>query len=211
MIRTIKIALFAILLICCLSIAAPEPRLVQAPDDWTLDINYEQLSQIELRIGKDRKPMRFWYVILTITNNSGQDINFYPMCELVTDTFQIIPSGSQTPPEVFANIQKRHKRTYPFLEVLQPTGIRILEGQDNTKDITVIWPDFDPKAKELSLFIAGLSSETIAVEKPVQDNVDEPITVYLRKTLALNYSISGDPVFRSRPKLTFKGQNWVMR
>ncbi len=208
-----KITLIALLLILftnslCLA-QAPQPKQVQGPGDWTLDVKFEHLRPIELRVGENRKAMRFWYVILTVTNNTGQDVDFYPMCELVTDNFQILPANTKLPTEVFKHIEKRHKRVYPFLEPLQLGSTRILQGQDNTRDIAVIWPEFDAKAKGLQLFVGGLSNETVAVKNPT-DNA-EPATNYLRKTLELNYSIQGDALFRSRPNLKFEGQNWVMR
>lgn len=190
-------------------IGAPEPALVQGPDEWTLDFEYEHLRQIELRSGKDNTPKRFWYVILTVTNNTGRDVEFYPKCELMTDTFQIVPAGNKTPAKVFEHIKMRHDLAYPFLEALEPGGMRILEGEDNKRDIAVIWPDFDSEAKGLKLFTSGLSSETAMVEIP--SDKEQSKKVFLRKTLELDYSISGDPKFRSMPKLTFEGESWIMR
>jgi hypothetical protein len=129
----------------------------------------------------------------------------------MTDTFQVLPANTKLPPEVFNHIQKRHKRAYPFIEPLQLGGTKILQGQDNTRDIAVIWPEFDAKAKRLKLFVSGLSSETVAIENPPESECAEPVKIYLRKTLELNYAISGDPIFRSRPNLKFDSETWVMR
>ena len=101
-------AILLVVLFCWSCFGAPEPALVQGPSDWTLDVKFEHLRQIELRAGADRVPMRFWYIILTVTNNTGQDVDFYPKCELMTDTFQVISAGSKTPTEVFEHIKKRH-------------------------------------------------------------------------------------------------------
>ena len=125
---------------------------------------------------------------------------------------KIIPAGQDVSPEVFEYIKARHRGIYPFLEQLDPSGMRILQGSDNTRDIAIIWPDFDLRAKEISLFIAGLSNETIAVDYPVAvAGSDMPERVLLRKTLELDYSFSGDPAFRSEPKMTFEGSSWIMR
>jgi hypothetical protein len=155
--------------------------------------------------------MRFWYLVITVTNNTGDDVDFYPQCELMTDTFEIIPAGKGVPQGAFEHIKTRHRSMYPFLEQLEPSGMRILQGSDNTRDVAIIWPDFDMKAKEVSLFIAGLSNETIAVDYPVADEGGAPAKVFLRKTLELDYSFSGDPAFRAEPKMTFAGSNWIMR
>jgi len=65
----------------------------------------------------------------------------------MTDTFEITPAGKGTPASVFEQIKKRHQRKFPFLESLENAGNKILQGEDNTKDIAIIWPDFDAKAK----------------------------------------------------------------
>ncbi len=130
----------------------------------------------------------------------------------MTDTFQITPAGKAVTTAVFGQIQKRHKNRYPFLENLTKAGNRILQGEDNTKDIAVIWPDFDVKAKNIKVFIAGLSNETVAIDHPVaKDKSGKPLKVYLRKTIELSYAFKGDPALRSGASLTYKGKRWIMR
>jgi hypothetical protein len=191
---------------------APQPAIVPAPNQWTLNVVYNQPQQITVKIPSQRKPQRFWYVILTITNNSNNDVPFYPTCELVTDTFQIIPAYRDTRNLVFDKIKSRYKKKFPLLESLETAEPRILQGEDNTKDLVIIWPDFDASAKSISLFIAGLSNETVVVNHPTQkDPNGNPEKIYLRKTLELQYAISGDPNFRSNTSLVYKGMDWVMR
>jgi hypothetical protein len=191
---------------------APEPAIVPAANQWTLNVVYNQPQQITVKIPGERKPQRFWYVILTLTNNTNIDVPFYPTNELVTDTFQIIPAYRDTRNVVFDKIKARHKKNFPFIESLETAENRILQGEDNTKDLVIIWPDFDSKAKNISLYIAGLSNETVVIEHPSQkDPNGNPEKIYLRKTLQLDYSIGGDPNFRSNTSLIFKAMNWVMR
>ncbi len=193
-----------------LAMGAPKPTVVPASSDWTFDVQYEHLQQIKLQTGNGMQ--RFWYVIVTITNNTGQDVDFYPQCELMTDTFQILPAGQMVAPGVYEQLKLRHQRSYPFLEILDSSGSRVLQGQDNTRDILIVWSDFDSKAKAVSLFITGLSNETVVVENPkVTDGNGNPIRAFLRKTLALDYKFGGDPAFRSTPQKAFTGQSWVMR
>ena len=200
------------LLTACVALAAPEPAVVQGPGDWTVDVTFGHPQQIAVRLPGEKEPRRYWYIILTLTNNTGRDVDFFPKCELVTDTLQVTPAGKDTPAAVFEQIKKRHQRKFPFLESLENAGNRILQGEDNAKDIAVIWPDFDADAKGIKLFIAGLSNETIAVDHPTEkDGTGKPVKVYLRKTLELSYKISGDALFRSGTKPVFQGQTWVMR
>jgi hypothetical protein len=210
--RGILEAVFAVLIVIGgVSSAAPQPAVVPAATDWTIDVRFEHLQQIELQLSGD-KPARFWYTILTLTNNTHSDADFYPKCELMTDTFQIIPAGEQTPPAVFERIKNRHHSRYPFLEPLEKASNKLLQGEDNSKDLVVIWPDFDARAGSVKLFIAGLSNETTVIDHPTaKDKEGRPVKVYLRKTLELNYKIAGDPAFRSEVKPAYEGKRWVMR
>jgi len=213
MMKSFIYSIFATLAItACAAQAAPQPAIVPGPGNWTVDITFEHLQQMVLRLNSNDKPRRFWYTLITVTNKTEHDVDFYPKCELMTDTFQVIPACKNVPEAVFEQIKKRHQSKYPFLEYLERTSNKILQGQDNTKDIAIIWPDFDTKAKNIKIFIAGLSNETVAINHPVaKDKTGKPIQVFLRKTLELNYSIAGDAALRSDAKLTYNDKNWVMR
>ncbi len=192
--------------------SAPQPAVVPGENQWTLNIVYTQPQQITVKMPGEKQAQRFWYIIITVTNTAGTDVPFYPKCELMTDTFQIIPAYQNTKNAVFEKIKSRHKKKYPFLESLELADNKILQGQDNTKDFAIIWPDFDPKAKNISLFIAGLSNETAAVENPAKkDPNGNPEKVYLRKTLELDYAIAGDASLRDSTTIAFKDKRWVMR
>jgi hypothetical protein len=198
-------------LMACVCLAAPEPAIIPGPRDWTLDVTFEHPQQIVVRTEKGQS-LRFWYTIVTLTNKSGQDVDFFPNCELMTDTFHIFPAGRNTPTGVFEGIKRRHLRKYPFLEALDKAGNKMLEGEDNAKDIAVIWPDFDKQVKNIKVFITGLSNETAAIDHPVaKDAAGKAVKVYLRKTLELNYSLSGDAALRSDSRLNYKSKRWIMR
>ena len=204
-ISTVIIATF----LSCLAVAVPEPAIVQKPGDWTLDVRFENPQQMVLPGAVQE---RFWYIIFSLTNKSGKDVDFYPQCDLLTDTLQLVPAVKGTSAILFEKIKARHQGRYPFLELLENAGEKILQGEDNAKDIVVIWPDFDPNAKSVSFFISGLSNETIAIDSPTEKDQDgKPAKVYLRKTLQLTCSIAGDPKFRSDQKLKFESKRWVMR
>lgn len=192
-------------------LAAPEPAVVQRPGQWTVEVKFEQPQQLVLPWG-DNGPARFWYMILTVTNRTGQDIEFYPRCELMSDTFQIVPAGVKVPPVAFERIKQRHQARYPFLEALGAVENRILQGEDNAKDIVVIWPDFDSQATGFKVFVTGLSNETASIDHPVAvDGAGQPVKVFLRKTLVLDYAFRGDPALRDSVQVVYKDMSWVMR
>jgi hypothetical protein len=207
--KTMISCLISIIIFSSLAFTAPEPSIVDKPGDWTLNARYDQPRQIVLD-GTPNK--RFWYIILTLTNKSGKDVAFYPECTLVTDTLATVPAEKGVSAVLFDRLKIRHNSKYPLLELLENAGNKILQGADNAKDIVIIWPDFDPKAKSVDIFIAGLSNQTVAVDHPTKKDADgQPVKIFLRKTLQLTYAISGDPAFRSDQKLKFVGKCWVMR
>ena len=194
-----------------LCVAAPEPAIIQGPGQWTVEVKFEQPQQLVLPWGGNGGA-RYWYTILTVTNRTGDDVDFYPACELMTDTFQIVPAGRNVPLAVFEQIQRRHQSQYPFLESLEKVENRILQGEDNAKDIAVIWRDFDTQATGFKIFVTGLSNETAVVNHPVAvDETGAPLQVFLRKTLALDYSLRGDPTLRNSVEVVYEDKNWVMR
>ena len=199
-------------IVACVSLAAPEPAIVPAPGQWTLDMEFTNPMEITLPLGSDKKPLKFWYLIITLTNNTGKDVDFYPKCDLMTNSFQIVPAGKFVSTALFDQIRKRHKARYPFLELLDQAGTKILQGEDNARDIAVIWPDFDVKATAVKLFITGLSNETANVNYPIlKDDTGAPLKVFLRKTLELNYSLRGDPALKTSASFEFQGKRWIMR
>jgi hypothetical protein len=191
--------------------AAPKPAIIQKPNEWTVDVRFTNPQQIILNT-EGGNSVRYWYTILTVTNKTDREVDFYPRCEVATDTFQLITAGNGTPDEVFEAIKKRHSGTYPFFELLEKTSNKLLVGEDNAKDIAIVWPDFDPQAKSIKLFISGLSNEIAVVSHPLQKLEDgNPVKVFLRKTLQLNYDLGGDPAFRNDAKLDFTTKTWIMR
>jgi hypothetical protein len=213
MMKRVSWAFAAVLAVAaCVSLAGPEPAIVPAPGQWTVNIEFTHPQQLVLPHGPNNQPSRFWYTIITLTNGTGYDVDFYPKCDLMTDSFQVIAAGKSVSSSVFDQIKRRHRSRYPFLVPLHGAGDKILEGLDNTKDIAVIWPDFDTKAKNIKLFITGLSNETAVVNHPVSKGQDgEPVKVFLRKTLELNYALRSDPALRSHVSLVYKGKRWIMR
>jgi hypothetical protein len=45
----------------CMSLAAPEPAVVQRPNEWTVDVTFEHPQQIMLQLSGDKEPRRYWY------------------------------------------------------------------------------------------------------------------------------------------------------
>ncbi len=203
----------AVLAVSAVAVGYPEPKVVQKVGQWTLDVNYSAPEQITLQLPNQKKPQRFWYIILSVTNETSLDeVEFYPLCRLITDTFQVIPADKRVPISVFNSVKEKHRGSYPFLESLDFKDHRVSRGEDNTRDFAIIWPDFDPKAKQISLFVGGLSNETAVVEHPkLKDEDGHPKKIFLQKTLQFKYAVAGDEKLRSTVTIKEIKQTWVMR
>ncbi len=204
------LAILSVINSVCL--AAPEPAIVPYQGQWTVGVEFTHLQKIMLPASGSIQPKRFWYTIVTITNNTDNDVSFYPKCDLMTDTYKIKSAGTTVGPMVFEKIKIRHRSRYQFLESLDKTGNIIHQGEENAKDIAIIWPDFDAQARSIKVFMTGFSNETVVVNHPVaMDNDNMPLKVYLRKTLELNYELESEPDSRSDASLVYKGKRWIMR
>ena len=206
---------FAALVLSISAVAAgyPKPKVVQKVNQWTLNVDYSAPEQITLQLPNQKTPQRFWYIILSVTNETLLDeTEFYPLCRLITDTFQVIPADKKVPTTVFETIKKKHQGSYPFLESLDFKDHRIASGEDNARYFAIIWPDIDPKARQVNLFVGGLSNETAVMEHPkLKDEDGSPKKIFLQKTLHLKYTIAGDEKLRSTVTMKEIKQNWVMR
>ncbi|AQQ10211.1 hypothetical protein L21SP3_02039 [Sedimentisphaera cyanobacteriorum] len=187
--------------------AAPEPSRAPKPGIWTLDVEFNMPRQITLKTGEQTQ--RYWYIVLTLTNKTGEDVDFYPDFELMTNTWKLYPSDTGITKPVYEKIKLINQGRYPFLQTLDETKDKILQGDDNKIDLLAVWKDFDKKAKNIKLFFAGLSNETEVVN--IQQENGEDRKFILQKTLCLEYLLPGDPRKRAAQKLEFVDKSWVMR
>ena len=207
--KTILFTLLAFMAIT--SIAAPRPAMVKLPGIWTIDTEFENLRPI-MWSEDGETTHRYWYIILSLTNNSDLTVPFYPSIELMTDTFCSVEANDFPTAALFKSIKLANQGKYPFLMSYDEIENSVNRGSDNTVDIAVIFKDFDPKAKSLSVFVEGLSNETATLEHPSDKDSDgNPVVVRLRKTLKINYKTPGDNTAKSSRSLVFDSLEWVMR
>jgi len=198
--------------------SAPKPSLV--PVTWELDFEYSHPQPITLRLPGQERAQTYWYMLYTITNQTGKDRIFVPEFVLYTDTGEVLVSGEGVRSSVFQAIQKRHNR--PLLLDKESITGRILQGEDNAREGVAIWRDFDPQARGFDVFVGGLSGERVTVKlpAPVKVTVMGPAgkkvqvvktEITLVKTLHLQYRLPGEATARDRTKVDPVGKAWVMR
>lgn len=203
------------------ALAAPQPSV--APASWTLDFTYDDPQRIIVggRV--------YWYMLYTVANNTGMDVDFYPRFELMYGDTHVIRSGVGVPSSVFAAIKQRHAKTRPFL--LSPTEIigELRQSNGYARDGVAIWPQFDTTVNRFTIFVTGLSGEIAEVpnanydrarpetkEIPLNDGTTVPEVVNpkfftLHKTLAISYQVPGDATSRIDAPAVRRSQEWIMR
>lgn len=194
--------------------AAPQPD--KASRTWELDCHFHDPERMVITLPGDSEPTTFWYLLYTVSNDTGQDVDFYPAFELVTDTFKVVRGGDRIHPLVVDAIRARHKKQYPFfVDPLKATG-RLLQGEDNARTSAAVFRNFDPTANRFTIYVAGLSGEVVRLRNPAFDpEVPESETnsrfFTLRKSLGITYDLPGDPQTRKLATPTRVKMEWVMR
>jgi len=237
-------ALRAILVTTTLLVAAAvtrgEPEPSPSPTKWELTFKPSEMQRITAsdRSGHQRT---YWYFIYRVSNNTGQDVDFLPAIERVSEIDTEVPAdqADKSPqaasklivdpaitgidPAVYKAIKQRHARTYPLL--VSPVDVigRIRQGLDNSRDSVAVFPELDPRASRFTIYVGGLSGERITrpnpmYKKPPGDS--KPVAVdesknspvfVLQKTLALPYTLPGDVNTRRVATPALGRPTWVMR
>lgn len=209
------------------AVAAPEPSVT--PKSWTLDFEYVDPQSITLQLPGYAKPQTFWYMLYTVTNNSGQEVQFLPRFELMTNTMQVVAGDPGVHPMVFEAVKNRHRSTHPLL--VEPVKVmgKLLQGEDNAKSSVVIWRQIDVEANQFTVYVSGLSGESVLMRNPnykpgqpeyatkkLRDGTDVRVAVNpkfftLRKTMAIRYLLPGDEETRAGARAGRLESTWVMR
>jgi hypothetical protein len=197
---------------------APQPS--EVPIRWELEFRYQPLQAVSVQVPGEPAARLFWYLRYEVVNRTKDDRVFVPGFLMYTQTGQLAPAGRKVPAYVFDYLKKT--LSDPLLKDIAGVTGKLLQGEDNAKDGLAIWPDFDPQAGGVSVFVEGLSGETAEVALPTPVEVTEPdpmgnprtVTkdkLILAKTLQLVYSIPGQPEARLRTPVKLEAKNWVMR
>jgi hypothetical protein len=180
--------------------AAAFPKPNPVPTRWELDF-----EPGALRLYVDRAEGRpYWYFTYKVVNNTGRDRIWAPALTLFTDRGEILRSGEGVPASVTRTVMDLLRNE--FLEQQNAIIGEIFQGEEHALEGVVLWPAEDTTVTEMSLFISGISGETVQIQNPVSGDA-----VILQKTLKRDYLVPGDPVARGSTPVQFVGQEWVMR
>ncbi|NOX59481.1 MAG: hypothetical protein GXP29_11580 [Planctomycetes bacterium] len=207
-------AVLVLTTLCVQTFAAPEASKIARR--WQLDIEFHDLRRISVTLPGDPQPSAYWYMLYTVTNNTGKEVEFYPTFDLVTSTLQVSAAGQDVSPTVYTMLQERYRKLHPFFR--DPIGIRgrLLQGEDHALTSVAVFREFDQKADSVTVYFAGLSGEIAKAVNPMFDpkkpeSSDNQRFFPLRKTLAISYDIPGDEVTRATATPIRRLREWIMR
>lgn len=194
--------------------AAPKPTI--ALRYWQLDFAFHDPARITVTLPGGDGPTTVWYLLYSVTNLTGREVDFYPAFDLVTDTLQVVEGGQSIHPDFYLAVRDRHARQYPFFTLPQEVLGSLRQGEDNTRTAAIAFQDFDPQASKFTIYVAGLSGAMTRVPNPAYDrhqpesDSNRPFFV-LRKTLAVTYELPGDTKSRKLADPIRVKREWVMR
>jgi len=187
-----------------------------SPRAWELELSFHDPQRIVVHHPGDREPTTYWYLLYRVTNRTDRDVDFHPTFELVTDSMHSSIGGERISTTVFEAIRARHHAQYPFL--VQPSRVsgKLLQGDDNGISSTAIFRQFDPTSNRFAIYVGGLSGEVTRIPNPAFEAAEpeteaNPPFFFLRKTLAIRYTLPGDETSRGVARPTRVGREWVMR
>ncbi|HUU85825.1 MAG TPA: hypothetical protein VM243_20195 [Phycisphaerae bacterium] len=195
---------------------AGAPKTTLAPKSWQLDFDFHDPARITVTLPGESEPTTFWYLLYTVTNQTGREIEFYPAFHLVTDTLAVVEGGDRIHPQVYDAVAARHRRLYPFFVAPPAAYGKLNQGTDNSRTSVAVFRDFDLHASSFAVYVGGLSGEIARVNNPAFEvdkaESDNNVRFFLlRKTLEIRYDLPGDPLSRETVVPTRVKREWVMR
>jgi hypothetical protein len=129
-------------------------------------------------------------------------------------------------PKIYEAIRQRHARTHPFLVTPVKAIGTLLQGKDNARTGVAIFPELNPRVSRFTIYFGGLSGETVTRPNPLydprrasragkssdtEDDIASQKVFVLQKTLAIPYTLPGDPGTRRTATPARGKMDWVMR
>ncbi len=203
----------------------PSPR----PVSWELEFRFLDPKRIEVRVPGTERTETYWYVVYTVSNNTGASLRFFPVFQIVTEDLQVHDTDMGISPLVFDAIRERHKVTHKYLVEPSRAVGTLLTGEDNARESVAIWRDIDLSINSFTLYVSGLSGELRTIPNPSyrpdvpetatvkgpdgreREKVVNPKVFTLRKTLEVRYNLPGSPRARPVTEPERSEVRWILR
>lgn len=197
-------ALFAVLALALVGLSTTAPASPPTPSPfpvrWELDFDAGPL-----RLHVDPADgAAYWYFTYVVSNRTERDQVWAPDLVLFTDAGEILESGRNVPTRVTESIASRLGNE--LLETQTEIIGDLLRGPENARDGLAVWPADELRVNDLTLFVGGISGETARVRHPRTGQ-----EYILRKTLAREFVVRGDPVANGDEPVEVVSDRFVMR
>jgi hypothetical protein len=183
---------------------------------WRLGFEFHDPQRINVRLPGSDAESTYWYMLYRVTNNSGEDVQFFPSVRLVTGTLTVVEGGAHVPPAVYDGIAARHRREAPFFAPPWKISGLLLQGEENARSSAAVFEDFDPTASSFKVFVGGLSGAVTRIPNPAfrrgeTESATNERYFVLRQTLEISYELPGDVNTRKGVRPVRTRRDWVMR
>jgi hypothetical protein len=176
------------------------------PDSWILSFEFRGPRFIPTNVpGKGRKLV--WYMTYKVSNRTPKPRLFIPHFTLVTDTGKVY--HDVVLPQAEKAVIAREDPIRPLLnsvtiaDELPPTPS---ESQLVERHGVCFFEDVDPKARQFTVYVTGLSNLYLTRE---DDKTKAKVTK--RKTLQLDFLKQGDEFLHDEKEIRFAGYEWTYR
>jgi len=159
----------------------------------------------DLRLFKDPETGKhYWYMTYDVVNSTGKEVRFAPRIDLVVDDGRILAQGEGVSSGVVRQLKKflKNELLEDQFEILG----EVLPGKEHARTGLVVFKADDLEPTELTVMVQGLSKET---EKRPHPKSGEPVT--LRKTVRIDYLVSGEPKPRGSTTYPIVNREWIFR
>lgn len=183
------------------SAEAPQPSVY--PVSWKLDFEHGTPKRMVVKTPADSAAHAYWYMTFSATNNTGKEMLFLPVFEMLQENGKVVRSDKLIPQAVIDQVRKQEGNK--FIEGGMQVSGEIRLGADQTKYGVAVWPETVLEMGKFSIFVGGLSGEYKSVKTDGKETI-------LRRSLQLNYWIKGDDAYPGEDEVTpEKAEVWVMR
>lgn len=199
----------------------PEPALYQA--SWELKFRHTAPKRIVVNSAANKNPVAYWYITYTVSNLGNKEQDFQPDFDLIASNGKVYHGNRAIPNDVFEAV--RRAEANPLLMSPRKVAGMINVGAEQGRDSVAIWEEPQRKMGTFSIYVAGLSGETVTMKKAgdkfvridpkkaaeeLKDVKDED-RVDLRKQLQITYSVLGDDTNVGQAPVQKKAEKYVMR
>jgi hypothetical protein len=156
------------------------PKASDRADRWQL-----RLDTGDLRFYRDTETgLGYWLLVYEVTNETDEDHRWTPQFDLVTDRGEIIRDYENVPRRVQLNILDIFGDS--LMKSQSDASGPLLQGEENAIRSVAIWKAGREDVREVQIFAAGVSGDTVEVTHPITGEKKK-----LRRVIQLSWVVDG--------------------